>query len=214
MKLSPKCENIYKQISKEDCKLGDLRKVAKDVKKDHKLALELWKTGDFMARQLSILIMDNKEVDLDFVDYISNDIKEHKYNERNQLTDWFMANQLLKNKRLIKFIETWEKSKSVIKRRIYWYYQARLRWTGKTDFTNTEKLLDSIETEILNEEEEVQWAMNFTAGQIGKWEAKYRERCIKLGEDTGLYSNEVAPKGCTPNYLPEFIRIEVAKMNN
>lgn len=211
MKLSAKCEKIYKQISKEGCKLGDLRKIAKDVKKDHKLALELWKTGDFMARQLSILIIDNKEIDIDFINSIASDINEHKLGERNQLTDWFMANQLLKNKGLITLVETWEKSKSAIKRRIFWYHQARLRWMGKTDFSNTENLLDSLENNLLNEEEEVQWAMNFTAGQIGIWEEKYRERCVELGKKTGLYKDEVVSRGCTPNYLPEFIRIEVAK---
>ena len=54
--------------------------------------------------------------------------------------------------------------------------------------------------------------MNFTAGQIGKWQETYRARCIAIGEKTGLYSDEVAPKGCTPNYLPDFIAIEVAKL--
>ena len=59
---------------------------------------------------------------------------------------------------------------------------------------------------------EVQWAMNFTAGQIGKWQEEYRARCISIGEETGLYKDEVVPRGCTPSYLPKFISIEVAKL--
>ena len=60
-------------------------------------------------------------------------------------------------------------------------------------------------------EPEVQWAMNFCAGQIGIFEPKLRTRCVKLGKKLGLYKDEIVPKNCTPSYLPEFIKIEVAK---
>jgi len=53
--------------------------------------------------------------------------------------------------------------------------------------------------------------MNFTAGWIGVFEPQHRARCAALGERTGLYRDEVVPRGCTPGYLPEFIRVEVAK---
>jgi len=77
---------------------------------------------------------------------------------------------------------------------------------------NTENLLASIEKNIATEEPEVQWAMNFTAGQIGIFDTTYRKRCIALGEKNGLYKDEPVSKGCTPNYLPEFIRIQVGKL--
>jgi len=35
----------------------------------------------------------------------------------------------------------------------------------------------------------------------------------KLGEKTGLYKDEMVSRDCTPNYLPEFIAIEVNKRN-
>lgn len=54
--------------------------------------------------------------------------------------------------------------------------------------------------------------MNFTAGQIGTYQPEYRERCVALGERSGLYRDEPVPRGCTPNYLPEFIRIQAEKV--
>jgi len=54
--------------------------------------------------------------------------------------------------------------------------------------------------------------MNYTAGQIGKWQEKYRGRCIALGEETGLYKDEIVSRGCTLSHLPQFIPIEVAKL--
>lgn len=213
MKLSKKAQIIYSQISQENTKLGDLRKIAKEIKRDHKLAMELWSTGDYFPRQLANLIMDKKLLSQEIIDKLDHDIQSHQRSERNQLIDWLMANQLSKDKKTIALMESWEQSPSSLQRRLFWYYQARLRWMGKTNQTNTEYLLASIEKNVLKEEPEVQWAMNYTAGQIGKWQEEYRDRCIAIGEKTGLYKDEVVAKNCTPNYLPEFIRIEVAKLN-
>ena len=138
--------------------------------------------------------------------------RHHEYKERNYLADWLMVNQLMKHKKTIALMQSWEDSPSSIQRRIFWYYQARLRWTGQTPPDNTEHLLTSIEQNMVNEAPEVQWAMNFTAGQIGTYDAANRDRCIAIGETTGLYKEEVVPKNCVPNYLPEFIRIQVGKL--
>ena len=76
---------------------------------------------------------------------------------------------------------------------------------------NSAELLNSLEERMGGEEPGVQWAMNFCAGWIGIFEPDLRSRCIKLGKKLGLYENEPVARNCTPSYLPEFIRIEVAK---
>lgn len=212
MKLSSKAENILGQINTKT-KLGDLRKIAKDIKKDHELAMELWSAGKFLPRQLAILIMDNKLISQDLLNKLDRDMQTHPLDERNQLMDWLMANQLTKDKKTVALIESWENSLSALQRRVFWYYQARLRWTGQTPPANTPELLTKIEANIAKEEPEVQWAMNFTAGWIGVYEKQYRNRCIALGKKTGLYKDEMVSKGCTPDYLPEFITIESNKRN-
>ena len=212
MKLSLKAEDILGQINSKT-KLGDLRKIAKDIKKDHELAMELWSTRKFLLRQLAILVMDNKLLSQDLINKLDKDMQDHPFDERNQLMDWLMANQLSKDKKTITLMESWKNSPSPLQRRIFWYYQARLRWLGQTPPPNTEELLSAIEKQIENEEPEVQWAMNFTAGWIGVYDKKYRTRCIEVGKKTGLYEGEMVSKGCTPNYLPEFIAIESNKRN-
>lgn len=210
IKHSSKAENILFQINSKT-KLGDLRKIAKDVKKDHELAMELWSTGEFLPRLLAILIMDKKLLSQDVLNELDKDMQAHPFNERNNLMDWLMANQLTKDKKTIALMESWENSPSPLQRRIFWYYQGRLRWTGQTPPDNTEDLLSAIEANLAKEEPEVQWAMNLTAGWIGVYDEKNRTRCMKIGEKTGLYKDEMVSKGCTPNYLPEFITIEVNK---
>lgn len=213
MTLSPKAEKIYNQIKGENTKLGDLRKIAADIKKDHALALELWSTGDYFSRQLAILIMDKKLLSQEVIDTLDEDIQNHPSEEQTQLIDWLMANQLSKDKKTIALMESWENSPSALQRRIFWYYQGRLRWVGQTPPANTDTLINAIEKGLKTEKPEVQWAMNFTAAQIGIFQPEHRSRCIALGERVGLYKDDVVPRGCTPNYLPELIAIQVAKLN-
>jgi len=213
MELSSTAENIITQISDKKTKLGDLRKIANVIKKDHELAMELWSTTHYLARQLAILLMDKKLLSKEIIDRLVSDIEQHREDEKLQLIDWLMANQLAKDKRTIALMESWENSTSPLQRRTFWYHQARLRWVGQTPPPNSEELLSKIETRIENEVYEVQWAMNFTAAQIGIFQENFRKRCINIGEQTGLYKDEMVAKNCTPNYLPKFIAIQVAKLN-
>jgi 3-methyladenine DNA glycosylase AlkD len=212
MKTSTKAEKILTQITDKGTKLGDLRAIAKEIKKDHQLAMELWQSKHFFARQLAILIMDKKLLTEAAIDQLVDDMSQHNSNEKLQLIDWLMANQLTKDKKTLAMIECWNTSTIALKRRVYWYYQGRLRWMGQMP-PHGEELLSAIEKQIANEAAEVQWAMNFTAGWIGIYEKKLRNRCIALGEKTGLYKGKMVSKGCTPDYLPEFIAIESNKRN-
>lgn len=213
MKLSIKAESIINQIESQSTMLGDLRKMANDIKKDHDLAMELWASGKYLVRQLAILIMDKKLLTQEIIDILDKDIQKHGQEEKTQLIDWLMANQLAKDKKTIALMATWENSLSPLQRRTFWYYQGRLRWVGQMPPPNSEKLFSSIDKKIEAEAPEVQWAMNFTAAQIGIFEPEYRARCIALGERTGLYKDEMVSKNCTPNYLPKYIAIQVAKLN-
>jgi len=139
MKLSSKPENILDQINSKT-KLGDLRTIAKEIKKDRELATELWSTGRFLPRQLAILIMDSKRVSQELVNQLNTDMQTHPFEERNQLMDWLMANQLLKDKKNIALVESWENSPFALQRRVFWYYQARLRWLGKIPVDNAAEL--------------------------------------------------------------------------
>jgi len=214
MNLTATFEAIYSQINGESIKLGDLRKIAKEIKTDHDLAMELWSTKEIMPRLLAILIMDKKVLSQNLIDRLDQDMQIHSYDEKTQLMDWLMANKLTKDKNTLALITSWRSSPSPLQRRIFWYYQARLRWTGQNPPDNTSDLLSFIEVNMTNEEPEVQWAMNFTAAWIGVFDKDYRSRCIGIGEETGLYKDEIVARGCTPSYLPEFIKIEVNKRKN
>lgn len=211
MALSARAKELVAELSKGNVKLGDLKKRGQEIKKDHDLAMELWSTGEHYPRLLATLIFDKKLLTEGVIDQLASDMLQHNAQERAQLADWLMANQLAKDKKLVSLMTTWETNPSPILRRLFWYHQARLRWVGQTPPPNSADLLDSLEEDMADAEPEVQWAMNYCAGQIGVHEPEFRSRCIKLGEVLGLYKDEHVAKNCTPSYLPEFIRVEVAK---
>lgn len=127
---SEKAQEILSQID-EQTMLGQLRKIAKEINKDHALAMEIWLTGEYLPRLLAILIMDKQLLSPESINQLMAEMQSHPFEERTNLADWFMANQLVKSKKHIALIESWEKSSLVLQRRIFWYYQGRLRWTGK-----------------------------------------------------------------------------------
>src|SRR5688500_1069371 len=167
MALSARAKELVAELTHANVKLGDLKKRGSEIKKDHDLATELWSTGDYYPRLLAILIFDNKLLSEKVIGQLASDMLRHDAEERNQLADWLLANQLTNNKKLASLITTCEKNPFSILLRLFWYHQARLRWVGQAPPGNSAALLDSLEKGMANAEPEVQWAMNFSAGQIG-----------------------------------------------
>ncbi|MFL2127873.1 MAG: hypothetical protein ACTHYF_07425 [Ruoffia tabacinasalis] len=134
IQTSEKAETIFRQID-DNTKLGDLRKIAKEIKVDYELAMELWSSGKFLPRLLSILIMDKKLLSEEVLDELVDDMQIHTYDESNNLMDWLLANQLIKNKKLTTLMESWE-DKSIRTSKADLLVSSR---TIKMDWENTTK---------------------------------------------------------------------------
>lgn len=209
--LSTSAAQVYKKIKGPGTRLGDLRALAKEIRTNHAMALELWATGGLHPRLLAILIMDKKELAETVVDQLIHDMDSHTQDESTQLADWLMANQLTKDKKGLAMLTSWENHPSALHRRLFWYHQGRLRWVGQQPPENTVELLAAIDSHMAAEEPEVQWAMNFTAGWIGIFDETQRNKCIEIGERIGLYKDMPVARNCAPDYLPAFIESELEK---
>lgn len=211
MTLSPQAQALHDEVAPDGTLSGTIKKLAKTIKKDHPLALELWSTGAHRSRLLAVLIMDKKRLDQAAVDGLCADMRAHPEKEQTHLMEWLMANQLSKSAAGKRMMASWEQSPVALQRRTFWYHQARLRWMGKTGHDNTEHLLDALEARMADEVPMVQMMMNFAAGWIGVFQPEHRDRCVALGERVGLYRGDKVPRGCAPPYLPEFIEYELGK---
>lgn len=76
IQVSEKTAEILSRIN-EKTKLGDLRKIAKEIKTDHELAMSLWASGQYLPRRLSILLMDKKQLNEDSIDQLIMDMEIH-----------------------------------------------------------------------------------------------------------------------------------------
>lgn len=53
MVIAKKAEAILTQLADKNTKMGDVRALAKDIKKDHELALALWASEQFFCKATS-----------------------------------------------------------------------------------------------------------------------------------------------------------------
>lgn len=185
-------------------KLGDIRKVAKKIKTDHKLGLELWKTGNLEARLVAILIIKPNDLSIEELDAMVKSITVP------QVADWFNSYVLKDHPEKDSLREKWMDSDNVWAARSGWSLTAG-KVTREPKDLNFDQLLDRIENEMPTAAPEVQWTMNTALAQIGINSAKHRERALKIGEQLGIYKDYPVSKGCTSPFAPIWINEMVSR---
>jgi len=179
-------------------KMGDIRTVAKKIKSDHELALQLWDTENVDARFLALLLMNPKKL-------TNADITRLVKSERfTHVADWlsayiikpYTANETLRLE--------WMQADHPMLARAGWSLTAGcvIRHPERLDIP---ALLHRIETEMPTAAPEVQWTMNFALGNIGIHHPEHRVRALAIGEKIGLYKDYPVSKGCTPPYVPVWV---------
>lgn len=189
--------------------MGDLRTLAKKIKTNHELALQLWNTGNIDAQLLGILLMKPKS--LSAAD-VAKMVREAKY---AWVADWFNAYIVKeqppadKEKLRIK----WMKDKDGWAARAGWNLTAsRINKGGKeAEELDLPALLDRIAKEMPKAKPETQWTMNNTLMAIGIHHAAHRKRAIAIGEKIGLYKDWPVSKGCIPPYAPVAVEAMVKR---
>jgi 3-methyladenine DNA glycosylase AlkD len=179
-------------------KLGDIRTLAKKIKINHELAMELWDTGNVDARFLATLVIDVKK--LSNAD-INRMVKSEKF---AWVADWLSAYVIKEYPDHETLRVAWMKSKDVMCARAGWSLTSGCV-ARNPDVLDLPALLKRIETEMPNAAPEVQWTMNSTLAQIGIRFPEYRKRALAIGEKLGIYRDYPVSKGCTSPFAPIWI---------
>jgi 3-methyladenine DNA glycosylase AlkD len=187
----------------------EIRTIAREQGKNAELAVQLWKSGGFSARMLSLLILDLKAVDVPYIEGMISDLEAADGKEQSQLLDWMIANEIMKKAALKNETARWRDDPSTLRQRVFWSVQARS--VRAENHALNEQLLQHIEQALPAASEKVQWNMNWCAAQIGIADERLRRRCIALGERLGLYRDFPVSKGCTSPFLPIWIGSVVGK---
>ncbi|MBX3101659.1 MAG: DNA alkylation repair protein [Bacteroidetes bacterium] len=179
-------------------KMGDIRTVAKKIKSDHALALELWDTDNIEARLLATLVISPKKLSHD-------DLHRMVTSERFvQVADWLYAYVIKPYPDTEPLRQAWMQSADGMAARAGWSLTSGcvVRNPGILDLP---ALLDRIEAEMPGAAPEVQWTMNSTLAQIGIHFPEHRSRALAIGEKLGIYRDYPVSKGCTSPFAPIWI---------
>lgn len=180
-------------------KMGDIRKVAKGLKKDDALARKLWATGNIEAQLVTTLIVKPKSLEVDELDEMVQSVSYH------WLQDWLMNYVVKKHPEKEVLRQRWMKARAKsAAARAGWALTAE-RVAKDPDGLDLDKLLDTLEAKMGKAEEVRQWTMNICLAEIGIHHPEHRERAIAIGEKLGVFRDLKVPKGCTSPYAPVWI---------
>ncbi|MBU3090349.1 DNA alkylation repair protein [Clostridium gasigenes] len=185
--------------------LGELRKLAKKLGKNNKLALELWNSGNTDAQWLACMMFEVEKLSLDEVRSM---VSQLTYVD---IIDKFISEVLCNSQYVDILMKEWANSTKDNLGRAGWKLIVHKISTGKLSDADLEDILANIETELQTANPGKQWAMNHALCQIGITYPQFTERCISIGETLGVYKNLKVAKGCTSAYAPNWIAAGIAK---
>jgi 3-methyladenine DNA glycosylase AlkD len=187
--------------------LSKLRELAKRLKTQHELAAELWATGDTAARLLALLVCRPKLYRADELDAMLRQARAPKVH------DW-LVNYVVK------------KSPHAEELRLRWFSDpdpvvASAGWALTTDRVaknpdglDLTGLLDTVESEMKEAPDRLQWAMNQCLAEIGIQHADQRPRAIDIGERLEVLKDYPTPPNCTSPFAPIWIAEMVRRQNH
>ena len=178
--------------------LTALRAVAKRVKKNQPLAVELWATGDSAARLLAILACRPKEFSADELDALLRQARTRKVH------DWLVGYVVMKGPHAEDLRVAWLDDPDPVVASAGWALTAD-RVVKKPEGLDLPGLMDVIEAEMADAHERLQWEMNTCLAQIGIHHPELRARALEIGERLGVLRDYPTPRGCTSPYVPEWI---------
>jgi 3-methyladenine DNA glycosylase AlkD len=188
-------------------KLGDIRKLAEQIKTNDALARVLWETGNIDARLLAILLIKPKNLSREELDQM---VRSANF---SQLADWLNAYIVKNHPDKESLRQAWMVDDDPWAARAGWNLTSE-RISKDADGIDLPALLDRIELEMATAANAEQWTMNFCLAGIGIHFPEYRLRSLEIGEKLGVYRDYPVSKGCTSPFAPIWINEMVKRQTS
>ncbi|WP_455281571.1 DNA alkylation repair protein [[Eubacterium] cellulosolvens] len=167
--------------------MPELRKMAKELGKDHKIALNLWKTGIADAQLLAGMIDEPEKITENQMEDWVKDINSW------DVCDQLCANLFEKTPLAWKKIHDWSKREEEFVKRTAYALIACLAWHDKeADDRKFIKLLPVIEFGATDERNFVKKAVNWALRNIGKRNRKLNKVAINTARKIGRINSKTA----------------------
>ena len=184
--------------------LGDIKKLAKKLKRDHELGQALWATGNIDAQFLATLLVKPDQLSAEELDAM---VREGTF---DRVADWLNSYvvKLHPDKEALR--ERWMTDPDPMAARAGWNLTAG-RVVKQPEGLDLDALLDRLEAEMGDAPPAAQWTMNFALVEIGIHFPKHRKRALAIGEQLGVFSDYPTSKGCTSPFAPIWINAMVER---
>ena len=187
--------------------LANLRKLQKQIKRDHTLATQLWASGNHDCRVLATMIADPSLADDNLLESWASDLNNYV------ITDAFsgLASQtaLAREK-----AESWCKSDDEWVGRTGWLLVAHLAMKD-SQLTDSyfEECLETIKEEIHSRQNRVKDAMNSALIAIGIRNSQLEHLALAAARRIGKVEVDHGETGCQTPDAAEYIRKTLARRN-
>lgn len=178
--------------------LGKLRALAKRLKTQQDLARDLWATDDTAARLLAILICRPKAFGREELDAMLREARAPKVH------DWLVNYVVKKSPHAEELRLAWTEDPDPVVASAGWALTTE-RVAKKPEGLDLAGLLDTVEAEMKDAPDRLQWAMNHCLAQIGIQHPGHRARAIAIGERLEVLKDYPTPPNCTSPYAPAWI---------
>ncbi|MGW2325271.1 DNA alkylation repair protein [Streptomyces sp. NPDC001700] len=178
--------------------LTKLRALAKRLKTRQELARQLWETGDSAARLLALLICRPKAFERDELDGMLRGARTPKVH------DWLVNYVVKKSAHAEALRLAWFADPDPVVASAGWALTTE-RVAKKPDGLDLAGLLDTIEAEMKDAPDRLQWAMNHCLAQIGIEHPQHRARALGIGERLEVLKDYPTSPGCTSPFAPIWI---------
>ncbi|MGZ3148272.1 DNA alkylation repair protein [Lentzea chajnantorensis] len=186
--------------------LGELRALAKELKTQQDLAVQLWATGDTAARLLALLICRPKAFSRAELDTMLREARKPKVH------DWLVNYVVKKSAHAEDLRVTWIDDPDPVVASAGWALTVD-RVAKKPEGLDLDGLLDVVEEELRDAPDRLQWAMNHCLAQIGIEHPALRQRAIDIGERLQVLKDYPTPPNCTSPFAPVWITEVVRRRN-
>ncbi|MFF2774361.1 DNA alkylation repair protein [Streptomyces sp. NPDC058052] len=178
--------------------LSQLRAVAKRLKTQHEPARRLWASGDTAARLLATLVCRPRSFERDELDAMLREARTPKVH------DWLVAYVVKKSPHAEELRRGWLTDPDPVVASAGWALTTE-RVAKRPDGLDLDALLDTVEAEMKDAPDRLQWAMNHCLAQIGIEHPGHRARALAIGERLEVLKDYPASPGCTSPYAPAWI---------
>ena len=178
--------------------LTQLRAVAKRLKAQQDLALELWATNDTAARLLALLVCKPREFGSGQLDAMLREARAPKVH------DWLVNYVVKKSRHAEELRVAWMADPDPVVASAGWALTSE-RIAKKPEGLDLPGLLDVIEAQMKEAPERLQWAMNQALATVGIEHPALRARALEIGERLEVLKDYHTPPNCTSPFAPAWI---------